>query len=78
MTVRDDDRGLVEGLRRREASAVEALVDRYAGWIYRVAARVLGDRRDAEEVAQDVLAVDCLGGLPGVSYRPWCEVSGAS
>lgn len=55
MTVRDDDRELVESLRRAEPGAVEALVDRYAGWIYRVAARVLGDRRDAEEVTQDVL-----------------------
>ncbi len=45
----------MEGLRRGEASAVDALVDRYGGWIHRVAVRSLGDPRDAEEVTQDVL-----------------------
>lgn len=53
--VRSEDRGLVEALQRGEADAVEALVDRYGGWIYRLAARIVGDRRDAEEVTQDVL-----------------------
>ncbi len=74
MTVRNDDRGLVEGLRRRETSAVEALVDRYAGWIYRVATRVLGDRRDAEEVTQDVLmtVVGKIGTLKGeAAFSSW-------
>ncbi len=50
-----DDHRLVEGLRRGEASAVEALVDRYGGWIHRVTCRLLDDPRDAEEVTQDVL-----------------------
>lgn len=54
---RSDDRWLVEALRRREPGAAEALVDRYGGWIYRVAARLLGDPRDAEEVTQDVLLI---------------------
>ncbi|MBI2205093.1 MAG: sigma-70 family RNA polymerase sigma factor [Candidatus Rokubacteria bacterium] len=53
--IRSEDRGLVESLRRGEAKAVEELVDRYGGWIYRVAVRVVGDPRDAEEIAQDVL-----------------------
>lgn len=74
MTVRNDDRGLVEGLRRGEPSAVEALVDQYAGWIYRVAARVLGDRRDAEEVTQDVLmtVVGKIGTFKGeAAFSSW-------
>lgn len=49
------DDNLVEALRRGEERAVEVLVDRYGGWIYRVARRFLSDSRDAEEVVQDVL-----------------------
>ena len=49
------DRELVEALQRGEDGAVEALVDRYAGWIHGVARRLLNDPRDAEEVTQDVL-----------------------
>ncbi len=50
-----DDHTLVEGLRRGEAGAVEALVDRYGGWIHGVTRRLLNDPRDAEEVTQDIL-----------------------
>jgi RNA polymerase sigma-70 factor (ECF subfamily) len=50
-----DDESLVDALRTGHAKAVETLVQRYGAWIYRVAARILGDRRDAEEVCQDVL-----------------------
>lgn len=49
------DEELVAGLLRGEARAVELLVDRYGGWIYRLASRLLTDTRDAEEVTQDVL-----------------------
>jgi RNA polymerase sigma-70 factor (ECF subfamily) len=49
------DERLVEALRRGEEGAVEALVDRYAGWIHAVTRRLLNDPRDAEEVTQDVL-----------------------
>lgn len=49
------DEELVAGLLRGEARAVEVLVDRYGGWIYRLASRLLSDARDAEEVTQDVL-----------------------
>lgn len=49
------DERLVEALRRGEDGAVEALVDRYAGWIHGVTRRLLNDPRDAEEVTQDVL-----------------------
>lgn len=49
------DQWLIDGLERGETSAIEAFVDRYGAWIHRVAARFLGDRRDAEEITQDVL-----------------------
>jgi len=50
-----EDQRLVEALRRGEKGGVEELVDRYGGWIHRVARRLLDDPRDAEEVTQDVL-----------------------
>jgi RNA polymerase sigma-70 factor (ECF subfamily) len=50
-----DDQRLIDGLQRGEPDAVAALIDRYGAWIHRVAARLLGDPRDAEEVTQDVL-----------------------
>jgi RNA polymerase sigma-70 factor (ECF subfamily) len=50
-----DDRGLIDGLQRGEPEAVAALIDRYGARIHRVAARLLGDARDAEEITQDVL-----------------------
>jgi RNA polymerase sigma factor (sigma-70 family) len=53
--VRSDDERLVEGLERGEPDAIERLVDRYGAWIHRVAARLLADPRDAEEITQDVL-----------------------
>lgn len=46
---------MVDRLRRRETGAAEALIDRYGAWIHRVADRFLNDRRDSEEVTQDVL-----------------------
>lgn len=60
-----DDQWLVDGLQRHDPDAVEALVDRYAGWVHRVAARVLRDQRDAEEVTQDTLmtVVEKIGGF---------------
>lgn len=59
------DRALIEALLRGDADAVEALVDRYGGWIHRVALRLLDDPRDAEEVTQDVLmtVVRKIGGF---------------
>lgn len=71
---RGDDQWLVEELRRGAPSAVEALVDQYGAWIYRVAARLLGDSRDAEEVAQDVLmtVVGKIGTFRGeAAFSSW-------
>ena len=50
-----EDQKLVQALQRGDTGAVEALLDRYGGWIYRVARRLLNDPRDVEEVTQDVL-----------------------
>ncbi len=50
-----EDQKLVAALHGGEPGAVEALLGRYGGWIYRVARRLLDDPRDVEEVTQDVL-----------------------
>jgi RNA polymerase sigma-70 factor, ECF subfamily len=44
---------LVEGLRRRERAAAEALVTAYGDRVYRLALRITGNPSDAEEVVQD-------------------------
>src|SRR5262245_58563240 len=49
----DRDADLVEGLRRQEASAIEALIALYGNGIYRLAVRITRNRSDAEEVVQD-------------------------
>ncbi len=46
--------GLVAGLRRRDAAAVEALVAAYGDRVYRLAIHITGNQADAEEVVQDV------------------------
>ncbi|MBI2152307.1 MAG: sigma-70 family RNA polymerase sigma factor [Candidatus Rokubacteria bacterium] len=49
-----DDPGLVEALRRGEPDAFERLVLAYQHRVFSIALRMLGDRGDAEEVAQEV------------------------
>ena len=49
-----DDPSLVEGLRRGEPEAFERLVLAYQHRVFSIALRMLGDRGDAEEVAQEV------------------------
>jgi RNA polymerase sigma-70 factor (ECF subfamily) len=51
----DRDADLVEGLRRQEAGAAEALVAAYGDRVYRLAIRITGNSSDAEEVVQDAL-----------------------
>ncbi len=51
----DRDADLVEGLRRQEPGAAEALVAAYGDRVYRLAIRITGNSSDAEEVAQDAL-----------------------
>lgn len=51
----DRDADLVEGLRRQEPGAAEALVAAYGDRVYRLAIRITGNSSDAEEVVQDAL-----------------------
>ena len=49
-----DDRNLVRGLKAGNASAFKELFDAYSSLVYSVALRMLQDRKDAEDVTQDV------------------------
>jgi RNA polymerase sigma-70 factor (ECF subfamily) len=51
----DRDAHLVDGLRRQEPGAAEALVAAYGDRVYRLAIRIAGNAADAEEVVQDTL-----------------------
>ena len=51
----DRDADLIEGLRRQEPGAAEALVATYGDRVYRLAIRITGNSSDAEEVVQDAL-----------------------
>jgi RNA polymerase sigma-70 factor, ECF subfamily len=69
---------LVERLAADLDGAFEALVDAHGGRLFSIALRVLGDRSDAEEAAQDafVRAYRALGGyeverIRTLRLRPW-------
>lgn len=49
-----DDSALVRRFKAGDECAFDALVDRYSARAYQIAYGVLGNREDAEEVAQDV------------------------
>jgi RNA polymerase sigma-70 factor, ECF subfamily len=49
-----DPAGLVDRLRRGDQRAFEELVRRYQNRVFGVTLRMLGNRADAEEVAQEV------------------------
>jgi RNA polymerase sigma-70 factor (ECF subfamily) len=51
----DGEARLIAGLRRCDPEAIDALVEAYGARICRRIERILGNRADAEEVAQDVL-----------------------
>lgn len=50
----EEDRDLVERARAGDPEAFEALVCRYQGWVFTLALRMVGDRAEAEDVAQEV------------------------
>lgn len=60
-----DEAGLCAGLRAGKAEAFEALHAAYAGPIYNLALRIVDDRQEAEDIAQEVL-LKVFRGLPGV------------
>jgi len=49
----DRDWALVDALRRRDSTAAERLLETYGDRVYRLALRITGNERDAEEVVQD-------------------------
>jgi RNA polymerase sigma-70 factor, ECF subfamily len=51
----EDDRNLLQAVRRRDQQAMAAIFDRYASVVYSVATGVLNDSAAAEDVMQDVL-----------------------
>lgn len=61
------DEALVGRAQQGEAEAFDALVRRHQQLVFSVALRMLGDRGEAEDVAQDVFlrAYDGLGGFRG-------------
>jgi RNA polymerase sigma-70 factor (ECF subfamily) len=48
-----NDSGLIDQIKAGQTSAYRTLVDRYRDYVYTIAYRILGNREDAEEVAQD-------------------------
>jgi RNA polymerase sigma-70 factor (ECF subfamily) len=49
----------------RDAAALSEMYEQFGSYIYGLAARVIGDRRAAEDVTQDVfLSIEHLGPLP--------------
>lgn len=74
----DTDAALATSLSRNLEAAFPALVESHRDRLYTIALRLLGDRRDAEEVAQDVLvrAFRAMAGYPRervatLHLRPW-------
>jgi RNA polymerase sigma factor (sigma-70 family) len=74
----DTDVALANRLSRDLEGAFPALVEGHQDRLYTIALRLLGDRRDAEEVAQDALvrAFRAMAGYPrertaALRLRPW-------
>jgi RNA polymerase sigma-70 factor (ECF subfamily) len=74
----DADAALANGLARDLEAAFPVLVANHQDRLYTIALRLLGDRRDAEEVAQDALvrAFRAMRGYPrervaALRLRPW-------
>jgi len=60
----DEDRCLVDRAQAGDVRAFEALVRRHERWVFSVALRMVGDRADAEDVAQEVF-LKAYRGLQG-------------
>ena len=74
----DTDAALTQRLARDIDAGFPALVTEHSDRLYSIALRLLGDRRDAEEVAQDALvrAYRAMHGYPrervaALKLRPW-------
>jgi len=70
----DDDRRLVDQARAGDVRAFETLVRRYQRWVFTLALRMLGDRAEAEDMAQEIFlkAHRGLGSFKGASrFSTW-------
>jgi RNA polymerase sigma-70 factor (ECF subfamily) len=70
----DEDRRLVDRAQAGDARAFEALVRRYERWVFTLALRMVGERADAEDMAQEVFlkAYRGLSGFRGGSrFSTW-------
>jgi RNA polymerase sigma-70 factor (ECF subfamily) len=70
----DEDRRLVDRAQTGDVRAFEALVRRYERWVFTLALRMVGDRADAEDIAQEVFlkAYRGLSGFRGGSrFSTW-------
>jgi RNA polymerase sigma-70 factor (ECF subfamily) len=67
-----DEAGLVARLRTSDARAFEELVIAYQHRVFAVAARTLGNRAEAEEIAQEVFVRvhRAIGGFRGTRSCP--------
>lgn len=73
-TTGDPDSRLVERAQAGDVRAFEALIRRYERWVFTLALRMVGDRGEAEDVAQDVFlkAFTGLSGFRGSSrFSTW-------
>ncbi|MHC4975831.1 MAG: RNA polymerase sigma factor [Planctomycetota bacterium] len=68
------DERLVERAQRGDEASLVALIERYQGWVYNVARRMVFSPQDAEDVAQEVMikVVTRLSTFQGRSlFRTW-------
>ncbi len=73
-TKRDEDRSLVEQAKAGDFAAMESLMVKYERQVFRVARRIVGQRQDAEEVAQQTFlsVIEHLGEFREESqFRTW-------
>jgi RNA polymerase sigma-70 factor (ECF subfamily) len=68
-----DESDLVERSKGRDLSAFNQIVERYQSHVFNLAARILGDRAAAEDVAQEtfISAFLAIDGFRGGSLRGW-------
>ena len=68
-----DESELVERSKGRDLSAFNQIVERYQSHVFNLAARILGNRAAAEDVAQEtfISAFRAIDGFRGGSLRGW-------
>ena len=73
LAVQQTDADLVARSKQGDLSAFNLIVQRYQSQVYNLAARVLGDRTAAEDIAQEtfISAYRAVGRFRGGSLRAW-------